>query len=85
MFKLSCNNFHFFNQKLGFSEGTSLKHTVFKVFVKIYRSISTPDVMAGDNWDKVLKNGPSKICGKQPLKNLMGYGLLKGAMSLEIF
>ena len=23
-----------------------------------------------NNWDKVLKNGPSKICGKQPLKNL---------------
>ena len=21
-------------------------------------------------WDKVFKNGPSKICGKQPLKNL---------------
>ena len=21
-------------------------------------------------WDKVLKNGPSKICGKRPLRNL---------------
>ena len=20
-------------------------------------------------WDKLLKNGPSKICGRQPLKN----------------
>ena len=20
-------------------------------------------------WDKVFKNGPSKICGRQPLKN----------------
>ena len=28
-------------------------------------------------WDKVFKIGPSKICGKQPLKNLKGYGLLK--------
>ena len=28
------------------------------------------------NWDKVFKNGPSKICGRQPLKNLKGYGLL---------
>ena len=27
-------------------------------------------------WDKVFKNGPSKICGTQPLKNLKGYGLL---------
>ena len=21
------------------------------------------------SWDKVFKNGPSKICGRQPLKN----------------
>ena len=28
-------------------------------------------------WEKVFKNGPSKTCGKQPLKNLKGYGLLK--------
>ena len=27
-------------------------------------------------WDKVFKNGPGKICGRQPLKNLEGYGLL---------
>ena len=25
-------------------------------------------------WDKVFKNGPSKICGRQPLKNLKEYG-----------
>ena len=24
-------------------------------------------------WDKVFKNGPSKICGREPLKNLKGY------------
>ena len=29
------------------------------------------------NWDKVFGNGPSKICGRQSLKNLNGYGLLK--------
>ena len=23
-----------------------------------------------DIWDKVFKNGPSKICGRQPLKSL---------------
>ena len=27
-------------------------------------------------WDKVFKNGPSKICGRQPLKNVRQYGLL---------
>ena len=31
-------------------------------------------------WDKVLKNGPSKICGGQPLKIL-----LKQTISLQIF
>ena len=28
-------------------------------------------------WDKVFKSGPNKICGRQSLKNLKGYGLLK--------
>ena len=27
-------------------------------------------------WDKIFKNGPSRICGRQPLKHLTGYGLL---------
>ena len=35
--------------------------------------------------DKVFKNGPSKIYGRQPLKNLKGYGLLKPTISLQIF
>ena len=29
-----------------------------------------------DTWDKVFKGGPSKICGRQTLKSLKGYGLL---------
>ena len=32
---------------------------------------------SSDIWVKVFKNGPSKICGRQPLKNLKGYGVLK--------
>ena len=28
-------------------------------------------------WDKVFKNRPSKICGRQPFKKLERYGLLK--------
>ena len=35
--------------------------------------------------DKVFKNGPSKICGRQPLKKLKGCGLLKQTISLKIF
>ena len=27
--------------------------------------------------DKVFKNGSNKICGRQPLENMKGYGLLK--------
>ena len=27
-------------------------------------------------WDKVFKNGPSKMCGRQGFKNLKWYGLL---------
>ena len=28
-------------------------------------------------WDKVFKTGPSKVCGRQPSKNLKGYGMFK--------
>ena len=38
-----------------------------------------------NNWDKVFKNGPSKICGRQPLKNLKGSDLLKQTLSLQVF
>ena len=36
-------------------------------------------------WDKVFKNGPSKICERQPLKNLKRYALLKQTISFQIF
>ena len=29
----------------------------------------------GIKWDRVYKNGPSKICGRQPIRNLKEYGL----------
>ena len=35
--------------------------------------------------DIVFKNKQSKICGRQPLENLTGYGLLKQIVSLQIF
>ena len=35
--------------------------------------------------DKVFKNGPSKMCGRQPLKSLKGYGLFKQTISLQTF
>ena len=36
-----------------------------------------------NNWVKAFKNGPGKICGRQPLKNLKGCGLLKQTISLQ--
>ena len=33
-------------------------------------------------WDKVFKNGTSEICGRQLLKNLERYGLLRSRISL---
>ena len=33
-------------------------------------------VGADNRWQKAFKNGPSKICGRRPLNNLKGYGLL---------
>ena len=36
-------------------------------------------------WDQVFKNGPSKICGRQPLKNLKWYGLPKVDHTPSIF
>ena len=28
-----------------------------------------------NKWNNVFKNGPGRICGRQPLRNLKGYGL----------
>ena len=36
-------------------------------------------------WDKVFKSELSKFCGRQSLKNLKGYGLLKQTISLQFF
>ena len=33
---------------------------------------------------KVFKSGPNKICGRQPLKSLKGYGLHKVDFTLSI-
>ena len=35
--------------------------------------------------DKVFKNGPSKICGRQPSKILKGYGLLNTIYFVDTF
>ena len=59
------------------------KHTfvmeLFWIYLTAYyfcNKRSIIDIRLGSKWDKVFKNGPSKICGRQPLKNLKWYGLL---------
>ena len=52
----------------------------FAILAKILLSnaASCPDAImaaASDIWDKVFKNGLSKICGRQPLKDLKEYGI----------
>ena len=37
-----------------------------------------------DTWNKIFKNGPSKNCRRQPLKNLKEYGLPADHVSLQI-
>ena len=36
-------------------------------------------------WDKVFENGQKKVCGRQPLKDLKKYGLLKKTILIQIF
>ena len=36
-------------------------------------------------WKKVFKNGPSKICGRQPLKNLNWYVFLSRSYRFKFF
>ena len=36
-------------------------------------------------WDRVFENGQSKICGRQPLKDLKGYRLLQQTISFQLF
>ena len=47
------------------------------------KSCFTVLIMGRIRWDKVFKNGASKICGKEPLKNLKGYGLLNIFWKIE--
>ena len=47
--------------------------------------MSFPITIHNYNLEKVFKNEPSRICGRQPLKKLKGYGPLKHTIFLQIF
>ena len=51
-----------------------------KVSFEVHTFLSTITQKANaqmNKWERVFMNGPSKICGRQPLKKLKWYGLLK--------
>ena len=58
---------------LDFGVNPLINANVFKILL-MTKPISGSSFMT--KWDKVFKNGPSKICGRQPLKNMKGCGLL---------
>ena len=50
--------------------------------ITYHLSITLKGLLRNRNiWDKVFKNRPIKICGRQPSKNLKEHGLL----TLQIF
>ena len=57
----------------------------FKIFSSCFYRKSL-DRKGSITWVKVFKNGPSEICGRQPLKNLKCLcHLPKQTISLQIF
>ena len=59
--------------------------TLFAKFTHFIPVIALHFFSLGNKWDKVFKNGPSKICERQPLKNMMWYGLLRQTILLPFF
>ena len=58
-------------------EGFADKKVIYYFFI----SHLTPTTI----WDKAFKNGLRKFFGRQPLKDLKGYGLFKLTISLQMF
>ena len=61
---------HFFSFRIYFQLTFGTKYEAIYLFMK---QSSTKSKI----WDKLFKNEPRKICVRQPLKNLKGYGLLR--------
>ena len=49
------------------------------------KSHSSHHILYYNKWVKVFKNGASKICGREPFKNLKRCGLSKQIISIQIF
>ena len=77
------NRSHFYHK--GLERSKQQNHTKNEAFVRYETGFEKTLSDIPYIWDKVFQSGPSKICGRQPLKNLKGYGLLKWTISLQIF
>ena len=77
MFKMSGKN-----SKPYFS-WRSWKFSIFKQKTWFLIKNKSLSKLRDNIWDKVFKNGPSKICGRQPIKNLKEYSLVRGLVCLS--
>ena len=68
--KLLLNLLTFINTIIPVSNSFGQQHSCYVNFYGLQEYIDVYFV-----WVKVFKNEPSKICGRQPLKNLKWYGL----------
>ena len=60
-------------------------HAFYRVAVILYENITDKVTNLIFQVDPTVKVPPSKTCGRQPLKNLMWFGPLRLATSLQIF
>ena len=54
-------------------------HFIYTTFSRLFWDFKASHFQS-NIWVKVFKNGPSKICEKQPLKNLKRFKFLKGCL-----
>ena len=81
-FLISLVTFDTCNEPLGCIITMHIQAENCYVFKVISNCDITPTTMI---WVKVFKNEPRKVCGRQLLKKLTQYSLLRQTMSLQIF
>ena len=55
------------------------------IFWQIMKNVFSTNLPLLYKWDKASNSRPNIICGRQPLKHLKGYGLLRQTISLQTF
>ena len=57
-----------------FLEGSAFRETWLRISKNLWRIYQF--IIPKKIWDKVFMNEPNNICGRKPLRNWKGYGLL---------